>query len=259
MHARGTNSYNKAPFGGLVLHSTQCDLCPALNRPPMACLHVEERQDLEQWVFPRRLATREALFRPGQWPAFVHVLREGSLKLVREGAGQGAGQGATVVETAQPGDWIGVSWTLRNEPYSVLAEALEPSAVCSLRSEDFLRHFSANPAFNLAVSRQISAKLESAQSMLWLRSRHDAASRLAACLLHLDGQRPKDAPPGVLLTKSDLGQIIATAQETVFRLLTKFETRGLLRREDRRILLTNRAGLQAVADSARNTGPDKSV
>jgi CRP-like cAMP-binding protein len=217
----------------------------------MACLENEERRDMERWVFPRRLAVREALFRPGQWPAFVHVLREGSLKLVREDAGQGA----TVVETAQPGDWIGLSWTLRNEPYSVLAEALEPSAVCSLRSEDFLRHFSANPEFNLAISRQVAAKLESAQSMLWLRSRHDAASRLAACLLHLDDQRPKDAPPGVLLTKSDLGQIIATAQETVFRLLTKFEARGLLRREDRRILLTNRPGLQAVADSARNTGP----
>ncbi len=74
-------------------------------------------------------------------------------------------------------------------------------------------------------------------------------SRLAARLAAPpDRQRPKDAPPGVLLTKSDLGQIIATAQETVFRLLTKFETRGLLRREDRRILLTNHAGLQAVAE-----------
>jgi CRP-like cAMP-binding protein len=217
----------------------------------MACLDAEERADLEQGVFPRRLATREALFRPGQWPAFVHVLREGSLKLVRDDAGQGP----TVVDTVQPGEWIGVGWALRGEPYSVLAEALEPSAVCSLRSEDFLRHFSGRPAFNLAVVRQISAKLESAQSMLWLRSRHDAASRLAACLLHLDGQRPKDAPPGILLTKSDLGQIIATAQETVFRLLTKFESRGLLRRQDRRILLTNRPGLQAVADNARNTGP----
>jgi len=221
----------------------------------MTCLASTERADLEQWVFPHRLATREALFRPGQWPTFVHVLREGSLKLVREDAGQGA----TVVETAQPGDWIGVSWVLRNEPYSVLAEALEPSSVCSLRSEDFLRHFKANPAFNLEVARQISSKLESAQSMLWLRSRHDAASRLAACLLHLDSQRPADSASGVVLTKSDLGQIIATAQETVFRLLTKFESRGLLRREDRRILLTNRAGLQAVANNPRNTGPGKNT
>jgi CRP-like cAMP-binding protein len=127
--------------------------------------------------------------------------------------------------------------------------------VCSLRSEDFLRHFKGNADFNLEVCRQLSAKLESAQSMLWLRSRHDAASRLAACLLHLDSQRPADSAPGVVLTKSDLGQIIATAQETVFRLLTKFEARGLLRREDRRILLTNRAGLQAVANNPRNTGP----
>jgi CRP-like cAMP-binding protein len=219
----------------------------------MACLGTDERKDLEQWVFPRRLATREALFRPGQWPSFVHVLREGSLKLVREDAGQGA----TVVETVQPGEWIGVGWALRGEPYSVLAEALEPSTICSLRTEDFLRHFGASPAFNLAVTRQLAAKLESSQSMLWLRSRHDAASRLAACLLHLDGQRPKDSPPGVVLTKSDLGQIIATAQETVFRLLTKFESRGLLRREERRIILTNHAGLHAVADNARNTGPRK--
>ncbi len=121
----------------------------------MACLKYEERQDLEQWVFPRRLATREALFRPGQWPAFVHVLREGSLKLVRDDAGQGA----TVVETVQPGDWIGLGWILRNEPYSALAEALEPSAVCSIRSEDFLQQFSGNPEFNLAVSRQISRQV----------------------------------------------------------------------------------------------------
>lgn|GEM_PF-2588731 len=220
----------------------------------MACLEAAERQDLEQAAFPRRLGTREALFRAGQWPAFVHVLREGSLKLVREDAGQGP----TVVEMAQPGDWVGVQWALRNEPYSVLAEALEPSAVCSIRTEDFLRRCHGSPAFNLEVARHVSGQLESAQSMLWLRSRHDAASRLAACLLHLDGQRPKDSAPGVALTKSDLGQIIATAQETVFRLLTKFESRGLLRREERRIILTNLAGLRVVAESPRNTGPGKS-
>lgn len=234
-----------------LLNPTQCAACPGLAVQPLSGLSLAQREELERFVAPRRLATREALFKPGQWPSFVHVIREGSFKLVREEGGDAG----TVVEIDFPGDWLGLSALLEGEPHSVLAEALEPSAVCAIRSEDFLDRFTRDPGFNRQVVRRLSAKLEAAQAMLLLRSRHDAASRLAACLLHLDQCRPVESAPGVVVTKSDLGQMIATAQETVFRLLTKFEKRGLLRREERRILLLNRAGLGSVAESPRNTGP----
>jgi len=117
-----------------------------------------------------------------------------------------------------------------------------------------LRHFAADPAFNRKVVSQISRKLDEARSLLLLRSQHDAASRLAGLLLNLDRRRLGPAPAGVAVTKADLGQMIATAQETVFRLLTKFERGGLLKREDRRILLLDRPGLAAVAARPSNTG-----
>lgn len=236
-----------------VLSETLCQICPVLRNPPLSTLSPEAREDLERWNAPRRLATHDALFRPGQWPTFVFALREGSLKLVRE-EGQ---EGGTVVETVFPGEWVGVSALLEGEPFQLRAEALEPSAVCAVRGEDFCRHFYTDPAFNRVVVRQLMARLDQAQTMLMLRSQHDAASRLASCLLFLDARRPDASLPGVAMTKADLGQMIATAQETVFRLLTKFEDKGLLRREDRRILLLNKAGLEAVAANPKNTGPQK--
>jgi CRP/FNR family transcriptional regulator len=195
------------------------------------------------------LGHREKLFLSGQWPTFVYALREGSLKLMRE---EGA-DGGTMVETAFPGEWVGVAALLAGESFPVTAEALEPSALCAVRREDFLAQFTQNAAFNLEVVRQLSVKLDQAQTLLLMRSQHDAASRLAASLLFLDGRRPAGSEPGVAMTKSDLGQMIATAQETVFRLLAKFEKQKLLRREDRRILLLNRAGLLAVASNPKNT------
>jgi CRP/FNR family transcriptional regulator len=210
-----------------------------------------QRLDLEAQVAPRRLAAREALFYPGQWPSFVYILREGSLKLVRE---EGAHDG-TVVEMVFPGDWVGLTALLAGERFTLRAEALEASAVCAIPSTDLLRHFAADPAFNRKVVSQISRKLDEARSLLLLRSQHDAASRLAGLLLNLDRRRLGPAPAGVAVTKADLGQMIATAQETVFRLLTKFERGGLLKREDRRILLLDRPGLAAVAARPSNTGP----
>jgi CRP/FNR family transcriptional regulator len=173
------------------------------------------------------------------------------LKLVREDVG---GEG-TVVELIFPGEWIGLAALLGHERFSLRAEALEPSALCAIPAADVLRHFNGDPAFNLQVVRQISRKLEAARALLLLRSHHDAASRLAALLLSLDQRRLPSSQPGVAITKADLGQMIATAQETVFRLLTKFEKGGLLKREDRRILLLDRKGLAEVAARPNNTGP----
>lgn len=236
-----------------MLSATLCAACPALRSQPLVSLSSEDREDLERWVAPQRLATRDRLFQAGQWPTFVYALREGSLKLVRE---EGA-EGGTVVETVFAGEWVGVSALLEGEAFQVAAEALEPSALCAVRGEDFLRHFYGNPAFNRVVVRQLMARLDQAQSMLLLRSHHDAASRLAACLLFLESRRPAGSQPGVVMTKADLGQMIATAQETVFRLLTKFEKLGLIRREDRRMVLVNKADLEAVAANPKNTGTNR--
>jgi len=233
-----------------VLSETVCAACPVLKAQPLCSLKHDEWLRLASGTAPQRLATRDVLLRPGQWPTFVYAVREGSFKLVR----QDGHQSGTVVETVFPGEWIGVASLLENEAFDVTAEALEPSALCAIRGEDFLEQFTLSPTFNRQVVRQISAKLDQAHSMLLLRSHHDAASRLAACLLYLDARRPNGSSPGVAMTKADLGQMIATAQETVFRLLTKFETKGLLRREERRILLLNRAGLEAVAANPKNTG-----
>lgn len=236
-----------------MLSSTLCSICPVLKCPPLCTLTPKGREAMEQWVAPVRLAHHDLLFKPGQWPTFVYALREGSMKLVREDGDAGG----TVVETVFPGEWIGISALLAQEPFQVAAEALEASALCMVRSEDFMAQLAAEPAFNREILRLLSARVEQSQTMLMLRSEHDAASRLASCLLFLDGRRPEGAKAGVVMTKADLGQMIATAQETVFRLLTKFEKKGLLRREDRRILLLNKAGLQAVAANPKNTGPQR--
>ena len=233
-----------------MLSQTVCDACPVLKAQPLCSLKPQEWSRLCGGVAPQRLSTRDVLVKPGQWPTFVYAIREGSFKLVRED-GHHSG---TVVETVFAGEWIGVPSLLENEPFDVTAEALEPSALCAVPGEDFLEQFTLSPTFNRQVVRQLSVKLDHAHSMLLLRSHYDAASRLAACLIYLDERRPQGSAPGVAMTKADLGQMIATAQETVFRLLTKFETRGLLRREDRRILLLNRAGLEAVAANPKNTG-----
>jgi CRP/FNR family transcriptional regulator len=208
---------------------------------------------MERHVAPIRLGQRETLHRSGQWPAFIYGLREGSLKLVREIGPEGG----TVVETVFPGEWIGFSSSLAGEHFQVNAEALEPSALCAVRREDFLEQFYQGSHFSRVVVRQITAKLDQAQTLLLMRSQHDAASRLASCLLFLDARRPASVQPGVVMTKSDLGQMIATAQETVFRLLAKFERQGLLRRKDRRIVLMDLDGLRTVAGNAKNTGPKR--
>ena len=232
-----------------MLSETICNCCPVLKAQPLCGLAPASRALLERWAAPLRLDHRDSLHKAGQWPAFVFALREGSLKLVRE---EGS-DGGTVVETTFPGEWVGVSSVLAGEPYSVRAEALEPSAVCAIRREDFLDRFNAGGAFAREVVSQLTRQLDQARTLLLLRSHHDAASRLASCLLHLDGRRPQGAATGVAMTKADLGQMIATAQETVFRLLAKFERSRLLRREERRIVLLDRAALAAVAGKPKNT------
>lgn len=75
-----------------------------------------------------------------------------------------------------------------------------------------------------------------------------ADERVAAFLLHL--AKRLDSRDGIVrlpMTRRDIGSYLRLATETVCRVLTRFEQKGWLASQDKRIQIIDRAALQAVA------------
>ncbi|NSW54156.1 MAG: Crp/Fnr family transcriptional regulator [Anaerolineae bacterium] len=99
------------------------------------------------------------------------------------------------------------------------------------------------PDFSAALLRRFAAQLGHLNRLVEQIALHSVRGRLARFLLDLaDGVTPARE-----YTQDEIAAHIGTVRDMVGRILRSFEDAGLIRRDRSRILLRNRAGLEAEA------------
>ena len=161
--------------------------------------------------------------------------------------------GAQVTGFQFCGDLLGMG-ALGTHEHRCDAVALEPTEVCEisfLRLEEIAERV---PAVQRTLIHLMSDELAHGQDMLLtFLGRKSASARLAAYLgavaqrLQQRGLRPEEVC--LSMSRSDIGNYLGLAKETVSRLFTRFAHDGLLRFQARRFWLTNPARLAALTDS----------
>ncbi len=199
-------------------------MVPILSRslPNAACQELDDIKRIQYYP------NRTVLFRQGEIPLGVFILRRGAVKLsITSSKGR-----AVILRIAGPGEMLGLSSVLTGEPCIATAEALEDSEVAYVDRDQFLLVLMSNPEAALSVALHACSNYKNACRQISLLALcRSASERLAQFLLNWSTTKVfRDAQPGWLgLTHEEISQVAGTTRETVTRTLMDLQERlGLL-------------------------------
>jgi len=149
-----------------------------------------------------------------------------------------------------PGELIGLD-AISTGTHTSFVKALETSAVCALpfdRLEDLSGEIR---SLRKQMLRIMSREIMDDQDLLLLLSRKNAAERMAAFLLSLSlrfKQRGFSSTAfNLTMTRSDIGNYLGLAIETVSRLFSQFQKKGIIRVSDKLVEIINTDHLTELA------------
>lgn len=196
-----------------------------------------------------RLANRfrvgETVFYEGEKPGGIYVVCTGKIKIYRSSR---TGQ-QLLIRIEYPGDLLGHIAALSQWPYAGSAEGMSESVVSMIDEDSFRRYLMKYGKASMALLREVARDVRRAAAMARDIAFKPARSRLAGTLVRMMTQPPgKRARPIVTSFKrKELAEMAGLTIETTVRLLKDFETRGLLKRKGKDIVLHDLEKLRTLS------------
>lgn len=143
-----------------------------------------------------------------------------------------------------PGSMIGFDGIARGT-HGCHASALEEGVVCRFAFDELLSTSVRTPQLQARLFKHMSCELVHAET---LAGDYSAAERLATFLLDVaETSGPQDVVR-LPMSRRDIANYLRLAKETVSRVITDFDRKGLIERRGPHIEITNLKGLRAVAE-----------
>lgn len=230
----------------LVCSSMACAKCGIYQ----LCYAVGGDTDLstlDTLVKKRRILKRgEFLFREGKPFQAIYAVRTGSIKtsmLADDGRNQITGFHGL-------GKVLGLD-AIATGTYNCEAMAMEPTAICEVPFTNFEELCKKIPELQRKMLEIMSLDILDNRDLMLLLGKMTAEERLAACLLNMNksGGRPPASTIRVSLSMSrrDIGNYLGMAEETVCRILARFQEEGLITIQHRQITLNDIDQLKSVS------------
>ena len=205
-------------------------------------LDPEVRQRVMAATVPRSYRKRQLLFMENDPGDSLIMLRSGAVAVFRTSP---TGERAILTVLRSP-DVLGEVSLLDGSPRSASAEAIEDTTALALSRAAFLELVHANPPILDAVLRSLGSLIrrltEQSADHIFL----DLPGRVAKALVRLAGPNP--APMVTIeLNQSQLAELAGGSRQSVNQALNSFASRGWLRTEGRRTVVTDLAALRRRA------------
>ena len=193
----------------------------------------------------RELAPEEVIISQGDERSdFAVYLVSGGLKI----SFVSAGGREIIFNYCVPGELAGEIALLDSGPRTATVTALGRSTVLLLPAHAFLDAVSANPASMMRVMSELARRLRQVNQVVESDRTFSMGPRLARSLVRLIDPAHDDGRLIYSPSQSDLGAFAGLARENVSRLLSEWETRGIIAREGRALLLRDTEYLQLLSE-----------
>ncbi|MBI6546072.1 MAG: Crp/Fnr family transcriptional regulator [Cyanobacteria bacterium NC_groundwater_1444_Ag_S-0.65um_54_12] len=203
-----------------IWHLERINLFGELPAEDLKCL--AERSQMQQ------IPGRTKVFMPGEAAQRVFFLKTGRIKLSRLGDN---GRELTL-GFIEPGEVFGELTGSDEELHETMAEAIEPSMICTMERREFEDFLASRPGLSLKIAkfmgfrlRRIEARI---QDLLFL----DVKSRIRKVLRDLADEQGVMTPKGLRLnfklTHEDIANLVGTTRATATTLLGELRNAGEL-------------------------------
>lgn len=186
----------------------------------------------------------ETLFYEGHTPQGVYCIKKGKIKIAREGF-EGKEQ---IIRFAKDGDVVGYRSLLSGERYASSAVALEETTVCFIPRNQLMQMVLSTPCLSLNFIRQACTELGDAGKLITNLAQKSVRERMAEILLMLRETfgETEDGALDVRLSREEIANLVGTATESAIRVLSDFQSEGLISLKGKAIYLIGRPGLMKI-------------
>jgi CRP/FNR family transcriptional regulator len=204
----------------------------------------------------RPLSRGEHLFRTGDRFQCIYAVRAGSLKTYTTSE-DGYEQ---VMGFHLPGELIGLDAIAENQ-HPLTAKALETTSICEIPFGELEKLSSQLPSLQHQLLRVMSKEIHADEQTMVVLGQKSAEERLATFLISLSDRfrrRGFSATQfNLSMSRSDIGNYLGLALETVSRLFTRFQNEGLLRVDRKHIELLEPEKLCVYSGSCPRQDSDR--
>jgi CRP/FNR family transcriptional regulator len=188
----------------------------------------------------------QLIFRPGDRFDYIYAIRSGSVKTAVQ-APDGRMQ---ITGFHIAGELLGLS-ALDAGRYSCEARALETTSVCKVEAERLEALAQSIPSIQYQMLRIMSGHIRRDEDLILLLGKRSAEERLAEYLLGLSRRfASRNYSPTefrLSMSRGDIGNYLGIAEETVSRILSRFQQAGIVAIDRRQVRLLDLGQLEATA------------
>lgn len=230
-----------------LLEESHCRDCSLATMCLPLSLHDEEMDKLDDIVKRGRpLKKGQTLFRQGDAFQSLYAVRSGSIKTYNlSDTGEEQITGFHLAS-----ELIGLS-AMDGERYPVTAVALETTSVCEIPFERLDELAAVMPQLRKQLMRLMSREIRDDQQMMLLLSKKTADERIATLLVNLSARfkaRGYSAKVFRLsMSRSEVGNYLGLAVETVSRVFTRFQQMGLISANGKQVEILDHGQLCSLA------------
>ena len=210
----------------------------------------DEQRDLLSTSAVRMAAAREVIAREGDAADFAALVQFGHLKLTRT-APDGA---EIIVRYLGPGSPFAAIAILPDARFPVTATAVHPTRLLVWRAADMRAFADRVPRFKTNLMAAMSGHMTGALTRVLELTNDSVPQRVARALVRMARDSGERTPQGWRivhpLTRQELADLTGTTLFTVSRLVSSWESDGLLYTARGAMTVVDPAGLKAAADAS---------
>lgn len=149
------------------------------------------------------------------------------------------------------GEFFGYSAILSNDTYGDTTLAIENSVIAFISKENFLKILDQSDFFSKLLLKSLSHEFSVMANLMTVLSQRTVRERVALSLLILHRKYQSNIAEDktyITLSRTDLANMVGTANETLARILHDFREDHLIIMEGRKILLIDLERLTRIAN-----------
>ncbi len=213
-------------------------------------LSEDQQRELLAAGSPRSLKPRDVLGAQGEPAESIALVQVGHLKL-----GQVNADGAeTLVRFIGPGDCYGAIALSPGKRFPVSAVAVEPSRVLVWPRMAIVGLAERIPQIRLNLFEEVTRRMGGVLSAVQDLAAERAPVRIARALLRVAEHGGERSPQGIRIvhpiTRQEIADLTGTTLFTVSRLMSRWESDGLLRTGRGAVTIVDPEGLELAASSS---------
>lgn len=189
----------------------------------------------------------EAIFTDGTMPRGIFYLKTGKVKKYKvdnDGREQ-------IIYIYNTGEFFGYPAILSNESYGDTTQAIENSVIAFISKEDFLKILDQSVVFSRLLLKSLSHEFSVMANLMAVLSQRTVRERVALSLLILHKKYKANVTEEsvyIALSRTDLANMVGTANETLARILHNFRQDDLILMDGRKIKLLDIKELTRIAN-----------